>query len=228
MAARFAALDEEDLQKLLSGKDAKNTQRCVKRSVRLFREFLGNDSSFETFDKTKLNEKIRLFFASVRTANGGNMKTSTLSNVKYGLTKYFKEHCKVDFNTEIEFSTSREVYKAVVTDLKKKGLGSTEHKPPISDDDLQKLYNPENIAFSINTPCGLQKKVWFDLSYYLCRRGRENQREMTKTTFAVDKDSQGVEFVYQNIDEADKNHRYVIKLFILPCLFSHFDLAHVE
>ena len=161
----------------------------------------------------KLNEKLRLFFASVRSRNGESLKTSSLSSMKYGITKYLKEQCKIDFQTDIEFSSSRDVYKAVVTDLKKKGFGSVEHKPPISDEDLQKLYNPENVVFNINSPCGLQKKVWFDLMFYLCRRGRENQRQMTKSTFAVSKDSHGLEFVYQSVDEADKNHRYVNKLF---------------
>lgn len=40
---------------------------------------------------------------------------------------------------------------------------------------------------------------------YLCRRGRENLREMTKDSFGTD--SQGREYLYQSKDELDKNHR---------------------
>jgi hypothetical protein len=52
-------------------------------------------------------------------------------------------------------------------------------------------------------------KVWFDPMFFLCRRGRENLRNMTKGTYRVNQDSSGREFVYQGTDEADKNHRYL-------------------
>ncbi|XP_048757928.2 uncharacterized protein LOC125668156 [Ostrea edulis] len=91
--------------------------------------------------------------------------------------------------------------------MKKKGFGSVDHKPAISSEDLKQLYEPNNTVFNTETPCGLQNKVWFDLMFYLCRRGRENLRNMTKSTFSTDIDACGREFVFQAIDEADKNHR---------------------
>ena len=42
---------------------------------------------------------------------------------------------------------------------------------------------------------------------YLIRRGRENLRQMTKTTFAVKFDASGNRCVTQTVDEMDKNHR---------------------
>lgn len=42
---------------------------------------------------------------------------------------------------------------------------------------------------------------------HLCRRGRENLREMKKTTFKIEEDSCGREYVRQVEDELDKNHR---------------------
>lgn len=75
----------------------------------------------------------------------------------------------------------------------------------MDEEDLRKLY--ASIALNTETPTGLQKKVWFDVMFYLCRRGRENLRSMTKSTFAVSTDSKGREYIYQAIDELDKNHR---------------------
>ena len=43
--------------------------------------------------------------------------------------------------------------------------------------------------------------------FYVCRQGRENQREMKKDTFSLASDGSGREFVYQKLDEADKNHK---------------------
>lgn len=59
----------------------------------------------------------------------------------------------------------------------------------------------------MTTPKGLQRKCLFDVLFYLVRRGRENLREQTKETFAFGVDSQQRRFVYQAIDELDKNHR---------------------
>ena len=203
---RFAAVNETDLDNLLESKDSENTKKIVKRSVIMFREFLGHEScDFESFSKENLDQKLKLLFASVRTKNGQSyLKVSTLHSIKYGLFKFIKDVMKIDVQNDPEFSSSKIMFKAVITDLKKKGYGGTEHKPPISGEDLQLLYKSD--VFNIDTTHGLQKKVWFDLVLYLCRRGRENLREMTKNTFEISKDAQGLEYVFQTHDEMDKNH----------------------
>ena len=43
--------------------------------------------------------------------------------------------------------------------------------------------------------------------FHLIRRGRENLRLLTKQTFAVQADATGKKYVYQALDELDKNHR---------------------
>ena len=70
-----------------------------------------------------------------------------------------------------EFEPSKNIFMAVQADLKKKALGSTDHIPPISPRDLTKIYNT---AFEVDTSVGLQMNVWFDITFFLCRRGREN------------------------------------------------------
>ena len=46
-----------------------------------------------------------------------------------------------------------------------------------------------------------------DIMFHLVRRGRENLREQTKDTFAIAVDSQNRIYVYQAVDELDKDHR---------------------
>ena len=43
--------------------------------------------------------------------------------------------------------------------------------------------------------------------FFLARRGRENLREQTKNSFTIAVDSQNRRYVYQAVDELDKNHR---------------------
>ncbi|KAJ8309960.1 hypothetical protein KUTeg_011825 [Tegillarca granosa] len=90
---------------------------------------------------------------------------------------YLSNDCSIDLSYS-EFSCSNAIFKAVIADLKKKGLGSVDHKYPISEEHLRQLYNPWNVAFNIHTPSGLQNKVWFDVMYFLCRRGQENLKQM--------------------------------------------------
>ncbi|XP_061169503.1 uncharacterized protein LOC133178844 [Saccostrea echinata] len=204
----FASVDEDHIKCLIEEKDSKSTQRTIKRSVNLFRSFLTQkniNQEFESFLKDQLNENLRLFFVSIRSKSGDNLKVTSLQSIKYGLSKYLKETCKIDIN-DPEFSDCKKVFKAKVTDMKKKGYGSIVHKPPITQEDLRKLYNSDSVVFNINTPCGLQMKVWFDVMFYMCRGGRENLRYMTKSTFGVNTDSCGRQFVFQAVDEADKNH----------------------
>ncbi|XP_052679231.1 uncharacterized protein LOC128160024 [Crassostrea angulata] len=204
----FANVEESHIAKLLDEKDSVSTKRTINRSVSLFRTFLiekRGSGDFEGLSKQELNENLRLFYVSIRTKSGTNLKVSSLNSIKYGLSKYLKDNCKIDIHGS-EFHESKVVFKAAITDMKKKGFGSVDHKPAISTEDLNKLFNSETIVFNVNTPCGLQSKVWFDLMFYLCRRGRENLRKMTKETFGIETDAIGREYVFQAIDEADKNH----------------------
>ena len=86
---------------------------------------------------------------------------------------------------------------ATITDMKKKGFAAVEHKPVICQEDLVKLYDVTNVALNPNTPTGLLNKTWFDVMMYLCRRGRENLREMTRDTFLVQVDGSGRRYVMQ-------------------------------
>ena len=89
------------------------------------------------------------------------------------------------------------------SELKKQGKTKVNHHPEITQTDLQKLYS----SFDITQPKDRLYKCLFDIVFFLVRRGRENLREHTKSTFAVAVDSQSRRYVYQKEDELDKNHR---------------------
>ena len=80
------------------------------------------------------------------------------------------------------------------------------HKPIIEAAGLVRVQSSE--FTSMNTPAGLQRRVWgfFFISLYWCRRGRESQRELTRSSFEFLKDGEGREFVVITHDEATKNH----------------------
>ena len=98
-----------------------------------------------------------------------------------------------------------QIFEAAIVGLKRQGLGKVDHHIPISKEDLEKIqssYNP-----SSPDPKSLQQVVWFNIMLHLIRRGRENLRLLTKESLAVQVDAAGKKFVYQVVDELDKNHR---------------------
>ena len=101
-----------------------------------------------------------------------------------------------------DVKTSNIVFSNVCKKIVQNGKGDTEHHAEIEPEDVQKLY----AGFDVNDNCGLQEKVWMDIMFYMCRRGREGLRDMTKDTFSVGKDATGRRFVYQVGGEFDKNH----------------------
>ena len=83
------------------------------------------------------------------------------------------------------FSYSTKVFKAAVKDLRRQGLGCIKHHVLITRADMTKLYSGDTVVFYTDTPNGLLNKVWFEVMYFLCRRGQENLRAMTKETFEL-------------------------------------------
>jgi len=74
-----------------------------------------------------------------------------------------------------------------------------EHKPPICEEDLKKLY--ESTPFGLNDLEKLQNIFFFEVMLYFCRRGRQNLRQLKKTDFSFNTDSSGARYVCKATDE---------------------------
>lgn len=166
---------------------------------------------------------LRIFYASIGKKDGEMMKKSSVNLLKYGLAKHLKETAQIDINIDPVFASSKGVFSAVLTDMKKKGFGAVKHKPAICQEDLIKLYDVSGVALNPCTPQGLLNKCWFDVMTFLCR-GRENLRQMTLDTFKINTDGTGRKFVmnYTNhsiratsiteMDEAGVASRHIMRI----------------
>lgn len=140
-------------------------------------------------------------YANARKQDGSFYSKNTLSAIRYGVARYIQAERNIDIVSDSEFSSSNEAFLAAVAERKSLGKGKVNHYPEITSENLEKLY----ASFDISTPKELQKKCLFDIIYFLVRRGCKNLRNHTKSSFAVD--SQTRKYVYQDVDELDKNHR---------------------
>ena len=92
------------------------------------------------------------------------------------------------------FKQSSSVFDAMMKKLKREGKGDVVHKSVISKEHQIQL-NKYFISV-IDTPKGLQHYVWYCIMMFLCRRGREGQRELTKDHFEI-REIQGQKYIVQ-------------------------------
>lgn len=212
---RFQILDESELKQLEeSVTKSESTNSVIRGSVRTLRDFMksrGDEvpEDFSNMSVDDLDELLRSFYAGLRT-NGGNLyKANSFKSIKYGLQRYFKSERQLDIFNDLRFESSKQMYCAVMADLKKKGMNVIDHHPPVNSADFSILYascdratDKGNYVFDHSTPNGLLQKVWFEVSLFLCKKGRENFRSMKKSTFAIGVDLlTGRDYVYNAIDE---------------------------
>ena len=207
---RFASFDEEEFSKILGNKDADNTKRSTKQGINIFNEYLSEkniDIDLETVDTTTLAAILSKFYVELRKSDGSHYKTSSMNALKAGINRHLKSVRSdiIDIARDREFTKANIAFKAALVELKKLGKGDIVHHDEIEHEDIIKLYNYFNQQ--IRTPAGLCEKVWFELSLYFCRRGRENLRTMTKDHFQARVDASQREYVTQNIDELTKKTR---------------------
>ena len=71
--------------------------------------------------------------------------------------------------------------------MKQQGEESVKHKPCTENEDLRRL--KERAVMSPSTPQGLLNNVWFDITLFFCRRGREGQRNLKKSSEKTETES---------------------------------------
>ena len=112
-------------------------------------------------------------------------------------------------STDPRFSRSNEMLNAQLLRLKKLGKENSQHKPTLEDEDLEKLKSSD--ALSLSDPLSLLRNVWFHIVFYFCRRGREGQRELQRSSFILEVDTSGRNYVTMAHDEVSKNHPCCLK-----------------
>ena len=193
----FSTLSEEEVQNLIEGKDSKNTRKATKNAVVTFLAYWN-----EVKPKKELNELLANFWPNVKKQNGDSYKKCALMGIRFSLERHFILKREFDIISDGELSKSNQIFDAAIVKLKWQGLGRVDHHSPISKEDLEKIqssYNP-----SSPDPKSLQQVVWFNITFHLIRHGRENLRLLTKESFTVQVDAAGKKFVYQVVDELDK------------------------
>ena len=207
---QFASITDDEGRKIESGKNAAQTRKQTEMMTNILFAYIREKNiviDLETASRPSVNNLLESFYLEVRKQDGAMYKKTSFYSLRFALQRHFKETRGNDFDiiTNEEFNGANSRFTAQCVVLKKNGLAKIEHYPPISIEDVQKLYASE--VFDIKSPLRLQRKVLFELMLHFCCRGMENLRELTVNDFTLQKLSNGTEVLIKNSDELPKNHR---------------------
>ncbi|KAK0133506.1 hypothetical protein N1851_030966 [Merluccius polli] len=203
---RHKEVTPEELDELEDDKDELNTKKTTKWAVKILRDFLADknmDINFKSYTAATLNDVLRLFYASVQsTKEGREYSVASLRSLRAGINRHLSD---VNIINDPVFKTSNAVFKAILKCYIKSGKDTSVHHPRITESDLQIIRCSS--VLSPDTPVGLVRKVWFDIQLCFARRGREGSRELTMTSFVIQRDEHGVEYVSLAHNPQTKNHK---------------------
>jgi hypothetical protein len=202
---RYGSSTDQDISQILDENDALGTKKSTKSSLMCLQQYItetNNEINFDNYSTQELSSLLVNFYADARKKNGEKYKLSALKSIRFG--HFCSEH-NIDIIKDPAFRKANDVFQAVSVGLKRIGLAKVDHTPPIEENELKQIYCSS--ALTTKTSEGLQLEVWFDIMYFLCRRDRENLRNMNRETFRIAKDHKNREYVYQHVDELDKHHR---------------------
>ena len=205
VGGRFAEVSEETVRNMTKKKNAPKTDESTKSGVKILADYCRNaEIVFPPTMATaaELNSVLSRFYIAARTKKGEIYKINSMKSIRFALQRYFLETNHIDIIEHEELTEANMVFQNVLKKVKAAGKGDTVHYPEIEPEDLRKLYS----SFDINDPAGLQELCWFNIMFYLIRRGCENVRQMTKSTFQITTDATGKQFIHQKTSELTKNH----------------------
>lgn len=154
-----------------------------------------------------LDENLRLFYAEAKTKGGDDYSRATLLSLRNGIERYrnsapYNKGLTIANNPK--FKKSNIILNAKIKSLKMEGKEKAKHKSTIEEDDLSLLQSSG--VFLLSNPLSMLRNVWFNITLYWCRRGREGQRALTKNSFVFFQDASGDEYVTMVHNEVSKNH----------------------
>lgn len=141
--ARFASLEEDEIEAIMDNVESKNTKRQNNTAVKLLRTYLTEKNmpnEFETFSVERLDETLSKFWLEMRNKDGQMYKKTTMQAYRQGIQRHISRDRDIDITNEEVFKKSAKSFKCMTKELKRLGLAAIEHYPAITDCDMEKMY----------------------------------------------------------------------------------------
>ena len=161
----------------------------------------------ESLGKEVLAERLTKFYQELKQDDGKEYSRSAHIAIRAGINRYLtSETVGKTFSiiSDPVFKIANRSLNAKLKKIKEGGTSKVKHHSSIAPEDIQKCY--VSGIFGDDSPIPLLRVNWFNISLYLCRRGRENQRKLTKNSFIFKTDANDVEYVEMAEQGKTKNH----------------------
>ncbi|XP_048236651.1 zinc finger MYM-type protein 3-like isoform X1 [Haliotis rufescens] len=188
--------------------EAQKTKKNTSWGVKIFKQWLGvrgKSPNFETHTPQELNRLLKVFYAEVRNTDGQYYTRSSYVGIRAAIHRHLRQppfEREFNIRQDQEFFSANNVFIGMLKKIQKLGLDVTTHYEPISERDLVKIRAYQ----SVDDPVSLQRKVWFDLTLGFGRMGAENQHNLTRSSFNIEVDESGCEFITSAHSEVTKRH----------------------
>ena len=153
----------------------------------------------------QLDANLRRFYAEAKNKSGELYSKSILLGFRHSFERYLNApplNRGLKLSSDPCFKRSNEMLNAQIINSKHQGKENVKHKPTIENEDMAKLKASQAIA--VTNPLSLLRNVWFHVVLFFCRRGREEQRELKRSSFAFEADASGRRLVTMAQDEVTK------------------------
>lgn len=178
-----------------------------KRAVIAFKDFIlskeGDFHNVISSSPSDLGGILRDFYLAVREkCDDDSASITQLMMLRSALQSYFLKIRNIDIQSGSEFSGCN----AFIEEIQalSKGAGAVTKKPhrmrtfTFEASELRQIYMGD--AMNLDHPETLQNKVFFDVCMYICNRGKDFLRIMTKSDFEVTHGPNGRRFVWLKYD----------------------------
>lgn len=164
----------------------------------------------------EMNKCLSTFYVSVRRKDDNFYKKSSLLSLRAALDRHLKSppyNKKFSICDNYLFSEANKTLNSYLKQLVSEGkIAGTVHKNPLTSETIKKLYEEGELTDAdTRDPRVLLQTVWFFVSIYFGKRGRENQHLLKKSMLRLMKTADGEEFFELNKSEpgavlTSKNH----------------------
>ena len=164
----------------------------------------------------EMNKCLSKFYVSARKKDGSHYKKASLMSIRAALDRHLRSaphNKKFSICDAVMFHEANKTLHAYLKHLISSGkIARTVHKSPLTAEAVQHLFEKGELATAeTRNPRALMQTVWFYISLYFGKRGRENQSALKKSMLRLCVTATGEEYFELNKDEpgtvlSSKNH----------------------
>ena len=162
--------------------------------------------------KEDLNDCLEVFYAAVKQKDGKDFKVSSLRTIRAAIDRYLKQppiNKPWSIVGDPAFETANKVLNAICRKNAQEGKASPiVHKQPITKEQVEQLFRTGQLGeCDTQDPAQLLRTTWFYITLYFGKRGRENQRKLTKEMLLLQSTPQGRQYYELRNLLGSKNHQ---------------------